>query len=958
MTLCSLVVWPCLAVGGQAPVNLARGARITASGALNDSYHPRHIADGVIPAAQSRHDVDQAWCLPNRDAAGAWLSLAWDREVRVASVVYWGRTAWLDNENFKACEIVIGPDDDPLVSRKLNRGPQPQAIVLPTPIRTRTLRLRFPSHYGGPNPGASEIGVFGAVPTAGELDVYQYGRANVSEPMLAALREGVYGFTKLLLVQRQELNPTHVYTYHQENLRPGGGLWVWDFSRDPVTSRKVLDSTGGVILDAQLHYDGRTVLFSWKPAMDDYFQLFTVDVTGKDLRQLTRHASNNFNACWLPDGGIAFLSDRKPAFAYCWKTTTPILWRCDGDGANPVRISANYLNDFTPSVTQDGRILYSRWEYVDRPAIPIQSLWSVNPDGTMLQGVFGNRILSPATFMDAREIPGSGGQILCTLTAHNGPCRGAVGRIDLGRGGNSQAAIENLTPEVNIGQVEKGDGNFIRGPYLQPWPLDDRWYLVSKAGSVQMRDYRGDVVETLVTRRGGLGFYSPQPIRSRAREFVAPSRGEPDTPAEAWGTVLMYDVYQGLEPAVPRGTIKRLAIIQEIEKPLGIDPARRAFGFQFPVVSCGATYAPKRVWGYAPVEADGSAYFKVPAKLPIYFLPLDAQGRAVQRMRTFTHLMPGESQSCTGCHADRNYTTPVVVPGSAFQRDPVDLQAPEWGRGGFSYARVVQPVWDKHCVSCHGRDDPAAGLDLTGDKTDFFNVSYENLVRKGTPSQRWWVGGVGGRFAPSRYTSWIPTYNGQEANILKIEPGQWGAKASLLVTVIEGGHRDKTGTTRVALSAAEKHRVYMWLDLNCPYYGTSDSNYRQLRGCRQQLPDGFVAMMNDVGRRRCAACHEQAGKNDRWVFELPGNFFVRIDEPERNNFLLAPLAQTSGGTGRCSETVFADTDDRDYQRIIQSFGVLAQKLQKRPRVDMVPYPDTACSNDVVLGAAFDTGRGR
>jgi len=132
------------------------------------------------------------------------------------------------------------------------------------------------------------------------------------------------------------------------------------------------------------------VLFSWKRTMSDFFQLFAIDIGGQDLRQLTRHNSNNFNACWLPDGGIVFLSDRKPAFAYCWKTTTPILWRCNGDGTDPERLSANYLNDFTPSVMQNGRVLYSRWEYVDRPAIPIQSLWSINPDGTMLQGVFGN----------------------------------------------------------------------------------------------------------------------------------------------------------------------------------------------------------------------------------------------------------------------------------------------------------------------------------------------------------------------------------------------------------------------------------------------------------------------------------------------------------------------------------------------------------------------------------------
>jgi len=206
---------------------------------------------------------------------------------------------------------------------------------------------------------------------------------------------------------------------------------------------------------------------------------------------------------------------------------------------------------------------------------------------------------------------------------------------------------------------------------------------------------------------------------------------------------------------------------------------------------------------------------------------------------------------------------------------------------------------------------------------------------------------VGGVFASSKYTSWIPTYNGQEANILQIAPGRWGAKASLLATVIGEGHPDEQGVARVALSDAEKRRVYAWLDLNCPYYGTSDSNYRELRGCRQQLPADFAAMMKDVGQRRCASCHEQAGTNDQWVFELPGNFFIRIDRPELNNFLQAPLARVAGGTETCGQPVFADTEDSDYRRIVQSFAVLQRKLQRRPRVDMMPASAPACPDRVV-----------
>jgi len=757
-----------------------------------------------------------------------------------------------------------------------------------------------------------------------------------------------FDFTKLLVVQRHHIKSSHVYTYHQEGLKPGGGLWVVDLADSKVEMKKILDSPEGEILDANLHYDGRTILFSWKKTMKDYFQLYTIDIDGSGLKQLTGHASNNFNASFLPDGGIVFLSDRKPAFAYCWKTTTPILWRCNIDGGDPQRISSNYLNDFTPAVLDNGKVIFSRWEYVDRPAIPIQSLWTINPDGTRLEGFFGNRVLSPATFMDAREIPGSKGKILCVLTSHNGPCRGAIGIIDPSRGGNAQEAIVNLTPEINIGRIEDaGNGNRMRGPYLNPYPIDEKYYLVSKAGEIQLRDYDGDICETLIAAAKKGGFYNPQPIRSRKRERLVASSVDPglETDNDNWATIIMQDVYNGLGDSVKRGEIKKLAIVQEIEKPVGISPDLRAFGFQFPVVSCGATYAPKKIWGYAKVEADGSANFKVPAQKPIYFLPLDEKGMAVQRMRTFTHLMPSEVQSCIGCHADRNYAMARTTDKTMHRPDAMklktqELEKPEWGVHGFSYPHIVQPVLDKHCVKCHGNEDPPAGLELTADKTDFFNVSYENLVRKGTQSEGSWVGGgFKGGFKYSKYTSWIPTYNGQEANILEIAPGRWGAKASLLAKVIDIGHPDKKGRNRIKLSSTEKARIYAWLDLNCPYYGTSDSNYLDIRGCRQQLPENFTGMMKEVASRRCVSCHENSDKGNNWVFKQKDNFYIRIDNPKWNNFLMATLAKSAGGSQKCGKAVFEDSNDADYRMIMAAFEKLQQKLEQRPRFDMMKLED-------------------
>lgn len=744
----------------------------------------------------------------------------------------------------------------------------------------------------------------GWIPAGASADVPE------SELLREAVLSGDLGFRQLSVIQRHPVNPSHVYTYHQEGLKPGGGLFVFTPVREGGELTKLVDSAEGIILDANISFDGSTLLFSWKRDMAEPFQLYTIRVDGSGLRRVTDHDSNNINGCWLPDGGIAFLSDRKPAYAYCWTTSTPILYRSGTDGANPVRLSANYLNDFSPAVMDDGRILYSRWEYVDRPAIPIQSLWTINQDGAGLAGYFGNRVLSPATFMEARQIPGTR-KVLCVLTSHNGPCRGAIGMVDPSRGANAQEAIVNLTPEIDIGRVDRGDGNRIRGPYESPYPVNGQYFLVSRGGTILLRDYAGTRQTTLLPAEKALGYYTARPVMARTRPPVRPSEFE--SGSEAWATVVVQDVYHGLEPHVPRGAIKRIAVVQEIEKSEWASVDRRAFGFQFPVVSCAATYAPKRVWGYAAVEEDGSAHFKVPAGLPIYFMALDAHGRALQRMRTFTHLMPGERQSCVGCHADRNSASPANTARlMASQRPARALDIPEWGESGFSFAHVVQPVLDRHCVTCHHARNPAGGVDLGGDKTDFFNVAYETLARAGEPGK-------------NPYTSWIPTLNGMEANILEVTPGYWGSPASRLADLVLSGHQDPEGTMRVELDPEEKQRIFAWIDLNVPYYGTSATRHPDLEGCRRLMPETLDAVLGEIAGRRCVSCHGDG---------IPRGSYVRITGVENNSFLLAPLAKAAGGTQACGETVFKSTDDPDYQALLRTFDDVAALIRRTPRMDM------------------------
>ncbi len=898
----------------DAPVDLARSARITACCHHSPDYRPERVADGLVPAPGGRNDLRSAWCVDGaNNREDGWLRFEWDEPVRVGELVYYGRTAWMLSECWKDFELEAQGVEAPVARGRFEQRHGPQRIPFRA-VETRALTLRCLSSWGGQNPGASAVQIFAAPAPPSALLAPEPPRD--SRELAARVRSGELGFRELLVVQRQVLDPTHVYTYHNEGFLPGGGLHVFTPGKSGGELRTLVASPEGQILDCNLSFDGREVLFSWRRSAEDpFYRVYRIGVDGTGLTRVTDGDWHDFNPTWLPGGDVAFLSTRKPAFAYCWTSPVGILHRMNRDGGDVQRLSANYLNDFTPSVLEDGQLIFGRWEYVDRPAIPIQSLWTIRPDGTGLAAFYGNRVLSPATFIEPRVIPGSR-KVLCTMTAHNGPCRGAIGIIDPAHGVNAQESIRNLTPEVDIGHVDRGDGNRIRGPYESPFPIDSRYFLVSRAGTILVRDYDGSEQARLLEPRAGIGFYSPTPIRSRSEPPIQPSVLPED--AAEMATMFLADVYDGLEPHVDRGEIESICVVQEIEKSELANVRYRAFGFQFPVVSCGATYAPKKIWGYADVHEDGSAVFEVPAGVPIYFMALDSQGRALQRMRSFTHLMPGEVQGCRGCHAARNEGA-ATTRRPAAQRAPVQkLQPPEWGVRGFSYAAIVQPVLDRHCVSCHQTPEPAGGVDLGGDLTDFFNVSYETLAREGV------------RPGTNRFTSWIPTFNGQEANILEVTPKAWGSPASPLAELVLSGHPDDDGQPRIALDEAERRRIFAWIDLNVPYYGTSRSNHLERTGCRQMLPTELEATLARVAEQRCAGCH---GAHEGGGARLPRKAWVRVTHPQRNDFLLAPLAREAGGTQSCGEAVFASTDDPDYRAILDTFAPIHELLEAHPRMD-------------------------
>ena len=965
-------------VVASAPENIAFKAKVSAKSEFSTAYVAKGAVDGEVPERYGK-DTNIAWAIRGKDGYESWFRFDWDEAQTVAEVVYYGRTAMLLTECFKDYELLLDDDPTPIVRGRFKMLHGPQRVALPEAKTVRSLTLRFLNAYTTTgNPGASEIAVFGRSPSDRELaSVFAEKRTEMDQNLADAVLQGDFGFKDLLVIERHHLHLSHVYTYHVEGFMPGGGLCVFTPDENGGKLKRIVDAGEGMIIDASLHWNGRDIVFSWKrkgrirvsavahledvsfgSTPDENYQIWTVDVDGANLKQITNAPYNNLNACWLPDGGIAFISDRKPAYAYCYVVTSPVLYRMDRDGSNPQRLSANYLMDFTPSVLNDGRIVFTRWEYVDRAAIPIQSLWTIHPDGTNLAGFFGNRMLAPGTFMDARSIPNSQ-NIIALATNHNGDAVGGIVQIDRRFGPNAEEGILNATPEVNIFNPGGQWGNGLRGPYEKPFALDESTYLVTKSGAVQIRTIDGSRATLLQPDyKNQRGYYSVQPIRTWPTPPVLQSGTfdhsvilpEDGSASGNWAVVIVQDVYNGLEPTVKRGEVKRIAVVQEIEKGLhspqkrpkpddtnGASETIAVFGYQFPLVSCGATYSPKKLWGFADVAEDGSATFKVPSEVPIYFMALDAEGRAVQRMRTFTHLMPGEVQSCVGCHTDRNTVSVLAESRARHRMEPQELVPPDWGVKGFSYCEVVQPVLDKHCLDCHNPRQKNGNLDLSGDYTDFFNVSYDHLARKGTLGEtnfRHHRVRIDSRDEGSNpYTSWIWTINGSEWNILEIAPNRWGSPASLLAEILRTGHPDKDGNRRIDVPQKERERIYHWIDLNVPYYPTSASNHRAQLGCRRMYPETLDAVLSEVAQRRCAECHTSG---------VPREFYTRFQNPQDNAFLLAPLAREVGGTQRCGRAVFASTDDPDYRKILETFQSVQKLVDGLPRADMPDFVEPPC----------------
>jgi len=659
-----------------------------------------------------------------------------------------------------------------------------------------------------------------------------YGRLRWLKRRIA-LANPLLEFGELLFCKRVPTSYSHlVMQYYGWRARAGGGLFVLE---DPGGSLACRDILGGRLADGNvlqpcLSYDGRKIVFSFvrcagkrydpsaigNDAPDEgFYHIYEVNVDGSDLRQLTAGPYDDLMPAYLPDGGIVFCSTRRRGYARCFGAQFSHRWdvytlhRMDAEGGNLRALSWHDTNEWFPTVDNAGRILYARWDYIDRDAVTHQNLWTTRPDGTNPATLWGNATSSPHCAFQARAIPGSN-KIVFTASAHHSITAGSIAVVDPAVDFDRHEAITRLTPEIPFPEAE---GRDIREYYSSPWPLSEKYFLVAyspvplvwepganlpNALGIYLLDWLGN--RELIYRDPAIGSTNPCPLVPRAVPPVLPSALEPEP--EPLGEMVLSDVYRGPGGA-PRGSIKQLRVVQVFPKTTPLA--------NVPRIGMAGEENARAILGTVPVEPDGSAYFTVPAGKPILLQALDERGMAYQTMRSVTYLQPGERVACAGCHENR-MTAPADAAPAAQRRRPSAIDPGPLGGRPFGYVEVVQPVLDRHCFRCHGGEKTEANLDLSGKPEGEFTRSYAALAGD---------------------KKLVPRF--EMRNQIQVTPpgGTFGARGSRLMELLCAGHEG------VELSAAEIRRLAAWIDLNAVFYGEylPEARARQRRGERLPMPE-------------------------------------------------------------------------------------------------------------------------
>jgi hypothetical protein len=639
----------------------------------------------------------------------------------------------------------------------------------------------------------------------------------------------------------------------------GGGLYVLE---KPGYSLKVRgpisrDLPSGTILEPRLSFDASRIVFSFVeppettpdpaqlPVNEEgndqyYYHLYEMNVDGSGLRQLTAAKYDDLMPEYLPDGGLAFVSTRRRSYMRCsgygfaqrWHVYTLFRMNTEKDSNGMFRlnpddiqqISFNDVNEWYPTISHAGQLLFARWDYIDRDAVTHQNLWAMRPNGTNPVAVWGNASPKPHCTFQTKAIPGSD-KFVFIASPHHSITAGPVCLVNPAVDANSLDAITRITPGI----FPEAEGWYSPDYYQAPFPFSERLFMVAyspcrlifephqnvaHALGLYLLDDQGN--RELLYRDLEIGATNPQTIQPRPVPPVLSSSIDSNLAEQGLGEMSIVNVYEGL-PEAKSGSLKQLRIVQVFPK--------TQFLVNIPQIGIAGEENTRAVLGVVPIEKDGSAKFLIPAKKPFYFQVLDEEGFAYQTMRSSTSVMPGEKTSCIGCHenqrsaASRLHTLPI-----AFSRPASRLQpTPESGRP-YGFVEMIQPILNAKCIECHQEKRAEGGYDLSGRVVDFqhryawapiyypvegYTASYVSLTK-------------------NRYL--VPRFE-ERNQIQQTEPGgKIGARGSGLIRLLKEGHHN------VVLTSWELERIGTWLDLNAIYYGAYEPEAIRCQQRGEQIP--------------------------------------------------------------------------------------------------------------------------
>ena len=615
----------------------------------------------------------------------------------------------------------------------------------------------------------------------------------------------------------------------ERHFTPRSALCLLEIDGGQVKVRTLLDDPKGVIRDPDVSHDGRRVVFAWKKSdREDDYHLYEMDIDSGKLKQLTSGLGvADYEPAYLPDGDIIFTSSRCVQTVDCWWTEVSNLYRCDGDGRFLRRLAFDQVHDNYPTVTDDGRVLYTRWEYNDRGQIYPQPLLQMNPDGTSQIEFYGVNSWFPTAILHARGIPGTQ-KVLAVASGHHSRQTGKLIIIDPAKGREENAGVQLVAP-VRETPAAKIDSYGQNGELFQyPYPLSETEYLVTyhpvgwpwNSGSMGPRFgiyfMTVDGRRELLVSDPDLPCSQPVPLQPRRPKRPRPSLVDY---RQSEGTCYVQDVYAGPGlKGIERGVVKTLRVVSLDFRAAGVGsngnggPGGGAL-VSTPVAVGNGAWDPKIIIGDATVHQDGSAFFRVPARMPVYFQLLDEQGRMVQSMRSWTTIQPGEDASCVGCHEHRNSTPVANSPLKKALEAGVEVLKPFFGKPrGFSFPREIQPILDSKCATCHdGRDDTPYDLTATRIEDERakrnWSQAYLSLTHS-RPDDRDKSSGWRGH-AEDAMVNWISA----QSIPPMLPPYSAGSYRSKLIEMLRKGHEE------VALSREEIDKLTAWIDLGVPYCG-------------------------------------------------------------------------------------------------------------------------------------------